>query len=255
MSQKVFEKNLSEVYDTLCLDKPYRQEVDFLEEIFSLYCPGMVRTILDMGCGTGRHATELARRGYKVTGVDWSEYMIEKALERKKDWKSISDKNIEFVVASVETLSLDKKFDCAIMMFNVAGYVDLEKVLYNVYDHLRHGGLFIFDFWNNKARGKSKLNTIKKVYGIDSEVVREGTIKKSIYSFEIEYKYKVIHKSGHIDKFEENHNINLWSRSAIKKIIKNKNRFQLLQICPFLELNKKVNDEVWEACAILQKLY
>jgi 2-polyprenyl-3-methyl-5-hydroxy-6-metoxy-1,4-benzoquinol methylase len=38
--------------------------------------------ILDIGCGTGRHAIELARRGYTVTGVDLSESQLARAREK-----------------------------------------------------------------------------------------------------------------------------------------------------------------------------
>jgi len=54
-------------------------EVDFILSIFPLL-PGM--SILDMGCGTGRHAVELAKRGFRVTGVDISGGMLAEA--RKK---------------------------------------------------------------------------------------------------------------------------------------------------------------------------
>jgi SAM-dependent methyltransferase len=53
-----------------------RQEVDFIVELFALQ-PG--HTILDMGCGTGRHAVELAKRGMHVTGVDQSSGMLAEA--------------------------------------------------------------------------------------------------------------------------------------------------------------------------------
>ena len=55
------------------MDEPFvtgtRGEVDFIARELGL--PAGAR-ILDVGCGTGRHAVELARRGYRVTGVDLS---------------------------------------------------------------------------------------------------------------------------------------------------------------------------------------
>jgi len=61
------------------MDNPFTrdslQEVDFI--IDELRLPPSSR-ILDIGCGTGRHAVELARRGYKVTGVDISSGMLAK---------------------------------------------------------------------------------------------------------------------------------------------------------------------------------
>lgn len=56
-------------------------EVDFLEEVLGLL-PGA--SVVDVGCGTGRHSVELARRGYRVTGADISQGMLrEDARELK----------------------------------------------------------------------------------------------------------------------------------------------------------------------------
>jgi len=52
------------------------EEVDFIEELFR---PPAGARVLDLGCGTGRHAVELARRGYSVTGVDLSAGMLDEA--------------------------------------------------------------------------------------------------------------------------------------------------------------------------------
>lgn len=51
-------------------------EVDFLTEELALPPGG---SILDVGCGTGRHSIELARRGYCVTGLDLSREMLAQA--------------------------------------------------------------------------------------------------------------------------------------------------------------------------------
>ena len=69
----------AQFYDILYQDKDYEAECDFLEQIFDRYAPGPVRTILDLGCGTGGHTLPLARRGYEVVGVDRSEKMLAEA--------------------------------------------------------------------------------------------------------------------------------------------------------------------------------
>jgi cyclopropane fatty-acyl-phospholipid synthase-like methyltransferase len=58
------------VYDQNCFTRNTIAEVEFLIETLEL-SPGA--SILDVRCGTGRHAIELARRGYRVTGVDLDE--------------------------------------------------------------------------------------------------------------------------------------------------------------------------------------
>jgi len=46
-------------YDGLYRDKDYEAECDFLEQIFARYARAPIRTILDLGCGTGGHALAL----------------------------------------------------------------------------------------------------------------------------------------------------------------------------------------------------
>lgn len=66
-------------YDENSFTKNTRVEVDFLFDVMALR-PGM--TILDVGCGTGRHAVELASRGLLVTAIDLSEGMLDQARAR-----------------------------------------------------------------------------------------------------------------------------------------------------------------------------
>ncbi len=84
-------------------------EVDFLEKEINYHknC-----SILDVGCGTGRHAIELASRGYSVTGIDLSESMLKKAREKAVD----SGVNVDFKVADARKLPFENQFDLVIMI-------------------------------------------------------------------------------------------------------------------------------------------
>ena len=68
--------------------------------------------ILDIGCGTGRHSLELARRGYNVMGIDLSAALLEKAKEKA----AAQDLRIAFHRHDARDLPFDSEFDLAIML-------------------------------------------------------------------------------------------------------------------------------------------
>ena len=95
------------VYEDNVFTKNTVREVDFLLEELSLQ-PG--DSILDVGCETGRHSIELAKRGYDVTGLDLSSGM----LARAADAASAAGVNVDWVHADATRFVLSRKYDCAI---------------------------------------------------------------------------------------------------------------------------------------------
>jgi len=84
-------------------------EVDFLLEVLSIAAGA---SILDMGCGTGRHAIELARRGYRVTGVDISAGMLAQARQAASD----AGVQVEWVQSDATQFAITSQFDAAICL-------------------------------------------------------------------------------------------------------------------------------------------
>jgi len=134
-------------YDLLYSHRDVRAEVDFLERMFREHSAIPVRSVLDVGCGTGIHSAELARRGYRVVGVDSSPEMVRRACEKCAGLEGVS-----FINADIRSLRLDARFDAAIAMYGVVSYfVDddhLLEALRSVRSHLNAGGVFVFDTWN-----------------------------------------------------------------------------------------------------------
>ena len=117
------------------------REVDFLEKYIPLK---KGHRVLDLCCGHGRHAVELAKRGYKVTGLDFSQYELGIA-ERKAGKLNLK---IDFHRADARSFSLEKKFDVIVNLFTAFGYgakSDDRKILQRVSEHLRSGGKFLID--------------------------------------------------------------------------------------------------------------
>jgi predicted TPR repeat methyltransferase len=69
-------ENFAENYEKEVFSQGTIGEVDFIEKEIAF---DKSRTILDLGCGTGRHTIELTKRGYSVTGLDLSETQLRKA--------------------------------------------------------------------------------------------------------------------------------------------------------------------------------
>jgi SAM-dependent methyltransferase len=149
----VFGSDYADSYDALYADKDYAAECDLLEAVFRRRGDAGVRRVLDLGCGTGRHSVELARRGYEVTGVDLSAGMLEKA--RRRAAAEPGPARVDFVLGNIADVRVERQFDAVICMFAVLGYQiedeALRATLANVRRHLAPGGLFVFDVWHGPA--------------------------------------------------------------------------------------------------------
>jgi len=123
-----------------------KKEIDFLVKNLKLK---KGQKILDLCCGQGRHSIELARRGYKVVGVDYSKYLLGVAKKRAKE----AGIEIEFKRQDARNLKLKGKFDVVINMFTAFGYLENdrenEKIIKNVSQVLKKGGFFFLDFINS----------------------------------------------------------------------------------------------------------
>ena len=106
--QEFFDQH-APVYEENCFTKNTVNEVDFLLEELDLI-PGA--TILDVGCGTGRHSIELARRGYVVTGLDLSDAML---AEARKHAQAAGVK-VEWLQADATDFALRTRYDAAICL-------------------------------------------------------------------------------------------------------------------------------------------
>ena len=102
------------------------------------YRPG---SVLDAGCGTGRVAVELARRGIEVLGVDADADMVAAARAKAPD--------LTWLVADLARLALDRAFDLVVLAGNVVPYVAAEDragAVANCARHLRPGGHLVAGF-------------------------------------------------------------------------------------------------------------
>lgn len=140
----------SQYYDLLYSDKDYTSEVEYVEGLIKDNSNN-ANTILDMGCGTGKHAELLCDKGYIVHGIDLSQDMLKIAENRRKG----KEDKLEFSYSNIQELNLNKQFDVVVSLFHVMSYQNSNEELIKAFEvaknHLSDGGIFVFDFWYGPA--------------------------------------------------------------------------------------------------------
>lgn len=144
----VFGKNYSRYYDLLYKEKDYKGEVEYVNKLIERYSKNKPETLLDIGCGTGKHLKCFKDLGYIVYGIDLSRQMINKA-------KTNLSRDAKLFCCNSTDFNFDIKFDVIVSLFHVINYItcnrDLEKTFENIYLHLKKDGIFICDFWYGPA--------------------------------------------------------------------------------------------------------
>lgn len=143
--EKLFE-NYGQKYDEEIFTQGTLGECDFIEKELnfdkSLY-------MIDVGCGTGRHSIELAKRGYSIVGIDLSEAQLSRAREKANS----SQLDIDFQQQDARNLPFEKSFDVAIMLCE-GGFPLMEtdemnfEILKNVSKALKDKAKLIFTTLN-----------------------------------------------------------------------------------------------------------
>jgi len=143
--ESLFE-NYAQKYDQECYVQGTVGECDFIELEINR---DKSSKIIDIGCGTGRHAIELTKRGYNVTGVDLSENQIKRAREKAQE----AGVAIDFQTQDARNLPFDGEFDLAIMLCE-GGFSLMEtdemnfEILKNATKALKDKGKLIFTTLN-----------------------------------------------------------------------------------------------------------
>ena len=150
-------ENYAKTYDKESFTQGTTGECDFIEQELNF---NKSLKILDVGCGTGRHSIELTKRGYSITGIDFSETQLARAREKavKENLK------IDFQKHDARYLPFNNEFDFAIMLCE-GGFPLMEtdemnfEILKCVTSSLKEKSKFIFTTLNGLF---SLFNSIEK---------------------------------------------------------------------------------------------
>lgn len=246
-----FGTDYAQAYDALYQDKDYERECDFLEAIFGK-CSKKVKTVLDLGCGTGGHALILARRGYEVVGVDRSATMLEIAREKAKE----DGLAIEFHQDDVTALNLRRTFDAVISMFAVMGYqisnADLSAACATARKHLIPNGIFIFDAWHGPAVLMDRpIPRFKEVRGGDGRIIRftEPILDTFKHTVDVRFKLLKFRQDGSVVETDESHLMRYLFPQEIAYFLEVAG-FDKVNFCPFMDLEGALMATDWNMTVI-----
>lgn len=150
---------LAASYDELTEDVAYEKRADFVENLF-LRAKRPVKTLLDLACGTGTMTELYARRGYALTGVDYSPEMLAQAQQKLAD---ISPPPL-LLCQSMPRLRLAQSVDAAICCLDSINYLtrerDVQRTFSRLYETIAPGGALVFD-----------VHAVSKMEQLDGEVL------------------------------------------------------------------------------------
>ena len=253
---EVFGPAYAGAYDLLYRDKDYAAECDLLERAFKTYGSGPVRTVLDLGCGTGGHALLLAGRGYAVTGVDRSAEML--AIARSK--AAGRTPPVDFRQADIRDLDLQQTFDAAIMMFAVLGYQledgDAAGALRSARRHLRAGAPLVLDAWYGPAvLAQKPERRTRTVEAPDGRIVRtaEGRLDLPRQVCTVSFGLRRMRGGAVLAETREEHAVRYFFRGDLERFLAGAG-FALARLGAFPDLEREPDESTWSVTAVARAL-
>jgi len=248
MSSSVFNV-YSRYYDLLYHDKDYAGEVQYLRNV--LVRQGIMQgDLLEFGSGTGRHGYLLADMGYRVHGIELSSEMVARALECPGFTCEQGD---------ICTVQLGRTYDAVLSLFHVISYqttnADVLSVFARAEEHVKPGGLFVFDFWYSPAvyaqRPEVRVKRLADEH-VDVTRIAEPVIHPNENRVDVNYTIYARDKvTGKIDVMQETHPMRHFSLLEID-LLCGVSGFERIGAEEFLT-GKPLSENTWGACVILKK--
>lgn len=242
----------SQYYDLLYRDKDYAGESAYVDKLLQRYAPG-TRSILELGSGSGAHAAHLCAAGYAVTGIERSPGMIAAAEQKQIP-------GFTAIQGDITGFDLDATFDAAVALFHVISYVTDNDALVACFrhtaQHLRPGGLFVFDVWFTPAVYTQMPEERVKHLEDDAIQVERRTLPTMDHGrnvVDVRFDVTITDKlNGATHELTEHHPMRHFSMPEIA-LLAQLTGFRLLCSEEFLTGNAPGPD-TWGVCFVLQKL-
>jgi SAM-dependent methyltransferase len=249
----------SAYYDLLYRDKDYVAEADYVTESLSRFVPEQAH-MLELGCGTGIHASLLAHKGFHVTGVERSESMFKQALIRA-DSLELSGCPGSFLpkLSAAQDFRTDEEFDAVISLFHVLSYQtdseSIDRFFEAVVRHLKPGGVFLFDVWYGPAVLVQQPSVrVKRMQNEHLEVVRvaEPSLLSDRNSVQVDYQIFVRQKQEiFFREIRERHLMRYFFLPELVQLT-NRHNLKIVRAEEWMSANS-LSDRTWSALFLCQR--
>lgn len=246
----VFGAAYANEYDEFVRDKNYAAECDLLESVFQRFAPGTVQSILDFGCGTGNHSIPLARRGYRMTGVDLSRDMLNAAREKAGDLKAT------WIEGDARAVDAGAVFDAALFMFAVLGYQvsndDIFGTLKNARRHVRTDGLLIFDVWYGPAVLKIRPSDRLKIVSLDDcRIIRATSSELDVRHHTCTVQHHLFKLVGNrlVNESKESHVVRYFFPKELEFLL-SQTGFGLASLTAFPTIDQPCDETTWNVLGV-----
>ena len=248
----------SDYYNLIYQDKDYLGESNYIDQLIQKFNPGS-KTVLDLGCGTGKHDFNLAAKNYVVAGVDQSNSMLALARENLANLDPSLARSLSFHRHDIREVRLKRAFDVVISLFHVLSYQqtneDLKCMVQTASEHLARGGIFIFDCWYGPGVLEDPPSArVKKVENDSIAVTRIAKPLMHRHQNRVDIFYYIIIKdkaSNRTQEIRERHQMRYLFKPEVEFLLESCN-FKLIN---FSELMKATppGPGNWNACFVAQK--
>jgi SAM-dependent methyltransferase len=165
----------SEHYHRLYAHRDDREAGPFIDRLIARLRPAVGADVLDLGCGSGRHARRLASHGFRVTGLDLSTESLALARQRARA-DATSRASLRFVRQDMRQPFGDDAFDHVFSLFTSFGYFedpsDHLTVVRNMAASLRPGGWLVLDYLSVRDAERRLLRSPEETIARDGVTYR-----------------------------------------------------------------------------------
>lgn len=206
---------LAKYYDRIYHWKDYEGEAETLRRIISRYKRSTGKSLLDVGCGTGKHI-QILRKDFGCVGVDASQQMLREAR------KNIP--GIKLVKGDMRDFRIGSRFDVVVSLFSGIGhlrtYANLRRAMANFVLHMKEGGVLIIEPWITEEVYKSGLVHMQTYDGADAKIVRMSVGGKKRMLSTLRYHYLIGEAGGDIIHMTDYNELAMYDPKEVLRIMR-----------------------------------